>query len=58
MDAFSFFAAGILVYIAAAVFIFGTIYQIIRWQSRRASGIRQGMFPGSRFFGIKGRGGE
>jgi len=45
MDAFSFFAAGILVYVAVAVFIFGTIYQIIRWRSRPASGIRQGMFP-------------
>jgi nitrate reductase gamma subunit len=50
MDAFSFFAAGILVYVAVAVFIFGTIFQVIRWQSRPASGIRQGMFPKRRGF--------
>ncbi len=50
MDAFSFFAAGILVYVAVAVFIFGTIIQIIRWQRRPASGIRQGMFPKPRGF--------
>jgi nitrate reductase gamma subunit len=45
MDAFSFFAAGILVYMAVAVFIVGTVVQFVRWQRRPASGIRQGMFP-------------
>ena len=45
MDWFTFFAAGILVYIAVAVFIGGSIYQIVRWMRRPKSPIRQGMFP-------------
>ena len=45
MDWFTFFAAGILVYVAVAVFIGGTIYQIIKWRARAKSPIRQGMFP-------------
>jgi nitrate reductase gamma subunit len=45
MNWFSFLSAGILVYIAVAVFIGGTISQIIRWRARAKSNIRQGMFP-------------
>ncbi len=45
MDWFSFFAAGVLVYIAVAVFLGGTVYQIIKWRTRAKSAVRQGMFP-------------
>ena len=45
MDWFSFIVAGVMVYVAVAVFIFGSIYVIIRWLRKPKSSIRQGMFP-------------
>jgi len=53
MDWFTFFAAGILVYIAVAVFVLGSIYQIVRWLRRPKSPIRQGMFPQPRNGGLR-----
>ncbi len=58
MDWFSYIAAGILVYVAVAVFIGGSVYQIIKWRRRAKSTIRQGMFPRPsgprRFFKLTG----
>jgi nitrate reductase gamma subunit len=58
MDWFSFFAAGILVYVAVAVFIGGSIYQIIKWRRRAKSTVLQGIFPkprgASRFLKLTG----
>jgi nitrate reductase gamma subunit len=45
MDPFSFIVAGVMVYVAVAVFLFGSIYQIVRWLRTPKSPVRQGMFP-------------
>jgi nitrate reductase gamma subunit len=45
MDWLSFIVAGVMVYIAVAVFLFGSIYQIVRWLRTSKSRVRQGMFP-------------
>jgi len=45
MDAFSFIVAGIMVYIAVAVFIGGMIYQITGWFRAPKSPVRLGLFP-------------
>ncbi len=55
MSGFSFFAAGIMVYIAVFVFIVGMAYQIYGWVKTPRSLVRLGIFPkpknkGVRFF--------
>jgi nitrate reductase gamma subunit len=45
MDWFSYFAAGILVYVAVAVFVLGSIYKIVKWMRCPKSPIKQGLFP-------------
>jgi nitrate reductase gamma subunit len=45
MDWFSFIVAGILVYVAVAVFILGSIYAVVKWLKTPRSPVRQGMFP-------------
>lgn len=45
MDMFSFIAAGVLVYVAVAVFIIGMIYQITGWFRAPKSSVRLGLFP-------------
>jgi nitrate reductase gamma subunit len=45
MDWFSFIVAGVMVYVAVAVFLIGSIYQIVRWLRTPRSPVRQGMFP-------------
>lgn len=45
MDTFSFIVAGIMVYIAVAVFIGGMIYQITGWFRAPKSSVRLGLFP-------------
>lgn len=45
MDWFSYLTAGILVYVALAVFLGGSLYRIVRWWRTPKSTIRQGMFP-------------
>jgi nitrate reductase gamma subunit len=45
MDWFSFIVAGVMVYIAVAVFLGGSLYRIIKWLRTPKSTIRQGMFP-------------
>ena len=45
MDTFSFIVAGIMVYIAVAVFIIGMTYQIVGWFRAPKSSVRLGLFP-------------
>ena len=45
MDTFSFIVAGILVYVAVAVFIIGMTYQIVGWFRAPKSSVRLGLFP-------------
>jgi nitrate reductase gamma subunit len=45
MDWFSYIFAGVLVYIAAAVFILGLIWQFVKWRRVAKSPIKLGMFP-------------
>jgi len=45
MDWFSFIVAGVMVYVAVAVFIGGSIYRIVKWLRTPKSPVRQGMFP-------------
>jgi nitrate reductase gamma subunit len=45
VDWFSFLVAGVLVYVAVAVFLGGSIYRVIRWRRTPKSPVRQGMFP-------------
>jgi nitrate reductase gamma subunit len=45
MNWFSFIVAGVMVYIAVAVFIGGSLYRIIKWLKTPKSPLRQGMFP-------------
>jgi len=45
MDWFSFLVAGILVYVAVAVFLFGTAFRIYQWFRVKRSGVKLGMFP-------------
>lgn len=45
MDIFSFIAAGIMVYIAIAVFIVGMTFRIISWFRAPKSPVRLGLFP-------------
>ena len=45
MDWFSFLVAGVMVYVAAAVFIGGTAFRIYQWSTVPRSGVRLGMFP-------------
>ncbi len=45
MDPLSFIVAGVMVYVAVAVFLVGTIYQIVRWLRTPKSTVRLGMFP-------------
>ena len=55
MNGFSFFAAGILIYIAVIVFIIGMAYQIVTWVKTPRSYVALGIYPkpknkGVRFF--------
>jgi nitrate reductase gamma subunit len=45
MDWFSYLAAGIMVYVAVAVLIFGTAYRIYHWLRINRSSVKLGMFP-------------
>jgi Nitrate reductase gamma subunit len=45
MSGFSFFAAGIMVYIAVIVFLVGMAYQIYGWVKTPSSPVRLGIFP-------------
>jgi nitrate reductase gamma subunit len=45
MDTFSFIVAGVMVYIAVAVFIIGMTYQIVGWFRAPKSSVRLGLFP-------------
>lgn len=57
MDTFSFISAGILVYIAVAIFIAGMIYQITAWFKAPKSTVNLGLYPkpknrGTKFFKV------
>jgi len=45
MDWFSFIVAGVMVYVAVAVFIGGSVYRVVKWLRTPKSPVRQGMFP-------------
>jgi len=45
MDWFSYLVAGILVYIAVAIFILGITFRIYQWFSVNRSSVKLGMFP-------------
>lgn len=45
MDWFSFIVAGIMVYVAVAIFLIGSIYRVIQWRRTPKSPVKQGMFP-------------
>ena len=45
MGLFSFIVAGVMVYIAIAVFVAGMTYQIIRWFKTPKSPVRLGLYP-------------
>jgi nitrate reductase gamma subunit len=45
MNWLSFILAGIMVYVAVAVFFGGSIYRIVKWFKTPKSPVRQGMFP-------------
>ena len=45
MNWFSFLAAGVLVYIAVAVFIIGLVYKTYRWFKTPKSSVALGLFP-------------
>ena len=45
MDWFSYLAAGIMVYVAVAVFILGMIYQVYQWLKAPKTAVRTGYFP-------------
>lgn len=45
MDWFSFFFAGVLVYVAVIVFFGGLVWQAVKWRRAAKSHIRMGMFP-------------
>lgn len=45
MDGFSFFAAGILVYVGISVLVLGLIYQIYKWFRVPRSSVPLGIFP-------------
>ncbi|MCJ7769708.1 MAG: respiratory nitrate reductase subunit gamma [Dehalococcoidales bacterium] len=45
MDWFSYLVAGILVYVAVAVFMLGTAYRIYQWFNVTRSSVKLGMFP-------------
>jgi nitrate reductase gamma subunit len=45
MNGFSFFAAGILIYVAVIVFIVGMAYRIFLWVRSPRSEVRLGLFP-------------
>lgn len=48
MDWFSFIVAGILVYVAVAIFLVGSIYRVVQWRRAAKSPVKQGMFPRTR----------
>jgi nitrate reductase gamma subunit len=45
MDGLSFILAGVMVYVAVAVFLIGCIYRIVKWLKTPKFPVRQGMFP-------------
>jgi nitrate reductase gamma subunit len=45
MDSLSFIIAGVMVYVAVAVFLSGSIYRIVKYFRTPKSPVRQGMFP-------------
>jgi nitrate reductase gamma subunit len=45
MDWLSFLTAGVMVYVAVVIFVFGSIYAVVRWLRKPKSPVRQGMFP-------------
>ena len=45
MNWFSFIIAGVMVYVAVAVFLGGSIYRIAKWRRTPKSPVRQGIFP-------------
>jgi nitrate reductase gamma subunit len=45
MDWFSFIVAGVMVYVAVAIFLGGSVYRLVKWLRTPKSAIRQGMFP-------------
>ncbi len=45
MDWFSFIVAGVMVYVAVAIFLGGSVYRVIKWLRTPKSPVRQGMFP-------------
>ena len=45
MDWFSYLVAGILVYVAVAIFLLGTVYRIYQWFRVTRSSVKLGMFP-------------
>lgn len=45
MNWFSFAVAGVMVYVAVAVFLGGSIYRVIQWRRTPKSTVKQGMFP-------------
>ena len=45
MDWFSYLVAGILVYVAVAVFLFGTAFRIYQWFRVTRSSVKLGLFP-------------
>ncbi len=53
MNGFSFFAAGILVYIAVIVFIIGMAWQICRWARTPRSSVHLGIFPRPKNRGVR-----
>src|SRR4030042_983121 len=45
MDGFSYLVAGVMVYLALAVFVIGMAYQIFKWFRAPQSQVRMGYFP-------------
>lgn len=45
MDWLSFLIAGVMVYIAVAVFLGGSIYRLVKWLRTPKNPVKQGMFP-------------
>src|SRR3972149_1074156 len=45
MDWFSYLVAGIMVYLAVAIFIFGMAYQVYQWLRAPKTRIKTGVFP-------------
>lgn len=53
MNGFSFFAAGILVYIAVTVFIVGMSLQVYSWLKNPRSAVKLGLFPRPKNRGVR-----